>query len=190
MISFVLVFFLVQNFHTAKTEEESKIEVEEHSQTTEHEDNPKTPQIQKQNTSRSVILQAKSTTPQSNDPDMNIMEKDIFKVPDTETIPNPETTSEIYPGIYPTTRPTAHAAPPASTSSPEETTEIQIQPTQKHSKLSIFEETIVEMLNLPENIKELVSVSSPLPDLDLQTESQLPLEDFSLLDYLNNSNII
>ena len=37
----------------AKTEEESKIEVEEDSRTTEHEDNPETPQIQKQNTSRS-----------------------------------------------------------------------------------------------------------------------------------------
>ena len=46
------------------------------------------------------------------------------------------------------------------------------------------------MFNLPENIKELVPVSSPLPDLDLQIEPQLPLEDFSLLDYLNDSNII
>ena len=93
---------------------------------------------------------------------MNTMEKDILKVPDTETRPNPETTSEIYPGIYPSTRSTTCASPPASTSSPEETTEIQIHPTQKHSKLSIFEETIVEMFNLPENIKELVQVSSPL----------------------------
>ena len=48
-------------------------------------------------------------------------------------------------------------------------TSIQIHPTQKHSKLSIFEETIIEMFNLPENIKELVPVSSPLPDLELQT---------------------
>ena len=31
---------------------------------------------------------------------------------------------------------------------------------------------------LPENIKELVPVSSPLPDLDLQTEPQLLLEEF------------
>ena len=46
------------------------------------------------------------------------------------------------------------------------------------------------MFNLSENIKELVPVSSPLPDLDLQIETQLPLEDYSLLDYLNNSNII
>ena len=46
------------------------------------------------------------------------------------------------------------------------------------------------MFNLPENIKELVPVSSPLPDLDLQTEPQLLLEEFSLLDYLNDSNII
>ena len=48
--------------------------------------------------------------------------------------------------------------------------------------------TIIEMFNLPENIKELVPVSSPLPDLDLQTEPQLPLEEFSLLDYSNDSN--
>ena len=174
----------------AKTEEELKTEVEEDSQTTKHKDNPETPQIQKQNTSRSELLQAKSTTPQSNDKDMNTAKKDKCKVPDTETRPNPETTAEIHPGIYPTTRSTTCTAPPASTSSPEETTEIQIHPTQKHSKLSNFEETIVEMFNLPKNIKELVPVSSPLPDLDLQTEPQLPLEEFSLLDYLNDSNII
>ena len=173
-----------------KTDEESKIQVEEDSKTKENEDNPETSQIQKQNTSRSEMLQAQSTTPQSNDPDMNTMKKDIFKVPDTETRPNPETSSEIYPEIYPTTRSTAFATPPASTSSQEEISEIQIQSTQKQSKLSIFEETIIEMFNLPENIKELVSVSSPLPDLDLQIDPQLPLEDFSLLDYLNDSNII
>ena len=72
----------------------------------------------------------------------------------------------------------------------EKITEIQIQSTQKQSKLSIFEETIIEMFNLPENIKELFPASSPLPDLDLQIEPQLPLEDFSLLNYLNDSNII
>ena len=42
----------------AKTEEESKTEVEEDPQNTEHEDNPETSQIQKQNTSRSGMLQA------------------------------------------------------------------------------------------------------------------------------------
>ena len=46
------------------------------------------------------------------------------------------------------------------------------------------------MFNLPENIKELVPASSPLPDLDLQTELQLPLQEYSLLGYLNDSNII
>ena len=60
-----------------KTEEESNIEVEEDSQTTEHEDNPETSQIQKQNTSISEMLQAQSTTPQSNVPNMNTMEKDF-----------------------------------------------------------------------------------------------------------------
>ena len=173
-----------------KTDVEAKIQVEEDSQFKENEDNPETLQIQKQNTSRSEILQAQSTTPQSNDADMNTMKNDNFKVPDTETRPNPETCSEIYPEIYPTTRSTTCATLPASTSSQEEITEIQIQSTQKQSKLSIFEETIIEMFNLPENIKELVPASSPLPDLDLQIEPQLPLEDFSLLDYLNDSNII
>ena len=174
----------------AKIGEESKTEEEEDSQTTEYEDNPETPQIQKQNTSRSEMLQAKPTTPHSNDPDMTTMEKDISKVPDTETRPNPETSSEIYPEIYPTTRSTTCATPLASTSFQEDIPEIQIQSTQKQSKLRIFEETIVEMFNLPENIKELVPVSSPLPDLDLQIEPQLPLEDYSLLDYLNDSNVI
>ena len=139
-----------------------------------NEDNPETSQLQKQNTSRSEMLQAQSTTPQSNDPDMNTTKKDIFKVPDTETRPNPETSSEIYPEIYPTTISTTCATPPASTSSQEEISEIQIQSTQKQSKLSIFEETIIEMFNLPENIKELVPVSSHLPDLDLQIDPQLP----------------
>ena len=132
----------------------------------------------------------KPTTPHSNDPDMNTVEKDKCKVPDTETRPNPETTAEIYPVSYPTTRSTTCAAPPECRSSPAETTEIQIHPTQKHSKLSTFEETIVEMFNLTKNIKELVPVSSPLPELDLQTEPQLLHEEFSLLDYLNDSNII
>ena len=170
----------------AKTEEESKKEVEEDPQTTKHEDNPDTPQIQKQNTSRSELPQAKPATPQSNDPDTKT---DKYQVPDTETRPNPETTAEIYPGSYQTTRSTTCTAPPECRSSPAATTEIQIHPTQKHSKLSIFEETIIEMFNLPENIKELVPVSSSLPDLDLQTEPQLLLEEFSLLDYLNDSNI-
>ena len=174
----------------AKTGEELKAEVEEDSQTTEYEDNLETPQIQKQNTSRSEMMQAKPATLQSNDSDMNAMEIDISKVPDTETRPNPETSSEIYQEIYPITRSTACATPLASTSSQEDIPEIQIQSTQKQSKLSIFEETIVEMFNLSENIKELVPVSSPLPDLDLQIETQLPLEDYSLLDYLNDSNII
>ena len=48
----------------AKTGEESKTEEEEDSQSTEYEDSPETPQIQKQNTSRSEMLQAKPATPQ------------------------------------------------------------------------------------------------------------------------------
>ena len=173
-----------------KTDVEVKIQVEEDSQKKENEDNPQTPQIQIQNTSRSRILQVQSTTPQRNYPDMNVTKNDNFKAPDTETRLNPETSSEIYPEIYPTTRSTACATLPATTSFQEKITEIQIHSTQKQSKLSIFEETIIEMFNLPENIKELVPVSSPLPDLDLQIEPQLLLEDFSLLDYLNDSNII
>ena len=149
------------SLNEAKTGEESKIELEEDSQTTEYEDNAETPQIQKQNTSRSEMLQAKPTTPQSNDSDMNATKRDISKVPDTETRPNPETSSEIYPENYPTTRSTTCATLPASTSFQEDIPEIQIQSTQKQSKLSIFVETIVEMFNLSENIKELVPVSSP-----------------------------
>ena len=49
---------------------------------------------------------------------------------------------------------------------------------------------LIEMFNLSENIKELVPVSSPIPDLDLQTELALLLEEHSFLDYLNDSNII
>ena len=113
-----------------------------------------------------------STTTQSSDPDMNTKEEGILNVPDTDTRTNPETTAEIYSE----TRSTAYATPLASTSLEEEITEIQIQATQKQSKLSIFEETIIEMFNLPEN--------------KLQTVPQLPLEEYSLLDYLNDSNII
>ena len=174
----------------SKSGEESKIDVKKDCPITECEDNPETPQIQKLNISRSEILPAQPTTPQRTDPDINTTIEDLFKVPETETRPNLEATTEIYPEIYPTTRSTTCAAPLASTSPQEEISEIQIQSTQKYSKLSIFEETIVEMFNLPENIKELVPVSSPLPDLDLQIEPQLPLEDFSLLDNLNDCNII
>ena len=103
---------------------------------------------------------------------------------------DPETATEIHPEIYPETRSTAYATLSTTTSSQEEIPEIQIQPIQKQQKLSSFEETLIEMFNLPENIKELVPVSSPIPDLDLQTELALPLEENSFLDYLNDSNII
>ena len=153
------------------------------------EDNTETLKIQKQNTSRSEILTVQSETALSKDPDTDTMKECSMKIPNTETTQNPETPPEIYPEIYPETRSTAYATLPASTSSQEEITEIQIQPIQKHSKLSIFE-TLIVMFNLPENIKDLVPVSSPLPELDLRTEPQLPLEEYSLLDYLNDSNII
>ena len=121
---------------------------------------------------------------------MNTVKECNLEVPNTETDQDPETSTKIYPEIYPETRSTAYAALPVSTRSQEEITEIQIQPTQKQSNLSNFVETLIEMFNLPENIKELVPASSPLADLDLQTELQLPLEEYSLLDYLNDSNII
>ena len=136
-----------------KTKEESKIDLKKDCSTTECEDNPETPQIQKQNTSRSETLQVQPTTPQITDLDINATIEDLFKVPETETRPNPETTPEIYPEIYPTIRSTTCATSLASTSHQEEIPKIQIQSTQKHSKLSIFEETIVEMFNLPDNIK-------------------------------------
>ena len=135
-----------------KPDVESKIEVERIPSRKESGDNRETSKIQKQNTSRSEILPAQSRTTLSNDPDTDTMKECSLKVPNTETRQNPETPTEIYPEIYPETRSTAYTAPPASTSSQEEIAEIWIQPTQKHSKLSIFEETIIEMFNLSENI--------------------------------------
>ena len=144
--------------------------------------NPETPQIHKHPRSRSrSSAQATETT--LTNPDMNTAKK----MPNTE---DPETATEIYPEIYPETRSTAYAALPTTTSSQRVIKETQMQSIQKQQKLSSFEETLVEMFNLPENIKELVPVSSPIPDLDLQTELALPLEENSFLDYLNDSNII
>ena len=121
---------------------------------------------------------------------MNTAKENLFKMPNTETYQDPETSTEIYPEIYPETSSTTYVASPTTTSFQEEMTQMQIQPNQKQPKLSSFEETLIEMFNLPENIKKLVPVSSPIPDLDLQTELALPLEELSFLDYLNDSNII
>ena len=87
---------------------------------------------------------------------------------------NPDTeTPVIYREIYPQTRSTALLE--------ENPTEIPDQ---------TFEETIIEMFGLPENIKELIPVYSPIPDLTLDLDPALPLEDIDLLDYLNDNNII
>ena len=77
-----------------------------------------------------------------NNPDMNTAKEYPLKMPNTETDQDPETSTEIYPEIYPETRSTTYAASPTSTSSQEEITEIQIQPIQKQSNLSNFEETL------------------------------------------------
>ena len=53
-----------------------------------------------------------------------------------------------------------------------------------------FEESIIEMFGFPENTKELIPASSPIPDLTLDLGPALPLEDINLLDYLNENNII
>ena len=88
-----------------------------------------------------------------------------------------ETSTEIYPEIYPQTRSTTSLA----TGAREDLTEIQKQ---------TFEETIIEMLGLPENIKILIPASSPIPDLTLDLGPALLLEEIKLLDYVNDNNII
>ena len=79
----------------------------------------------------------------------------------------------IYQEIYPRTRSTAL---------------LEENPTEMQKQTS--EETIIEMFGLPENIKELIPVSSPIPDLTLDLGPALLLEDINLLDYLNDNNII
>ena len=117
-------------------------------------------EIQKPGTSRPSELQSEDTKLSTSNPDR---EEEIL--PDAET-------SEIYQEIYPQTR---------STTLFEDTAEMQKQ---------TFEETIIEMFGLPENIKELIPASSPIPDLTLDLRPALPLEDINLLDYLNENNII
>ena len=132
---------------TCKEELQSKIEVRKIEQFEETEDNPETPQIQKQPRSRPENLQVQATENILNNPDMNTVKECPLKMPNTETDQDPETSTEIYPEMYPETRSTAYAASPTSTSSQEEITEIQIQPTQQQSNPSNFEEILIEMFN-------------------------------------------
>ena len=44
------------------------------------------------------------------------------------------------------------------------------------------------MLNLPENIKDLVPVTSPISDIE--TALQLPIEENSILDYFADTDIL
>ena len=92
-----------------------------------------------------------------------------------EENPHDTETPVIYPEIYPGTRSTN------SLETRENPTEIQKQ---------TFEEAIIEMFGLPENIKELIPASSPIPDLSLDLGPALPLEENNFLDDLNDFNII
>ena len=109
-----------------------------------------------------------------------------MKLSNVETLQDTETSTEIYSEIYSETRSTA----PLNTGAGEDSTEIQIKQMQKETKPSTFEETIIEMFGLPENIKELIPATSPIPDLTLDLGPALPLEQINLLDYLNDNNII
>ena len=90
---------------TCKEELQSKTEVRKIQQFEETEDNPKTPQIQKQPRSRPENLQMQTTDNILNNPDMNTAKEYPLKMPNTET-DHPETSTEIYPEIYPETRST------------------------------------------------------------------------------------
>ena len=88
---------------TCKEELQSKTEVRKIEQFEETEDNPKTPQIQKQPRSRPENLQAQTTENILNNPDINTVKEHPLKMSNTET-DHAETSTEIYPEIYPETR--------------------------------------------------------------------------------------
>ena len=175
---------------TLKEELQLKTEVRKIQEFEETEDNPETSQIQIQPRSRPETLHAQDSDITLNNPEMNTTKEGLSKKFNAETVPDPETSTEIYQEIYHETRSTAYAALPTPTGSQEELTKKLIHPTQEQLELSKFEESLIEMFNLPQNIKELVPASSPIPDLDLQTALPLPLEENSFLDYLNDCNII
>ena len=61
---------------------------------------------------------------------------------------------------------------------------------QKQTNLSTLEEIIIEMFDLPKNIKELVLATSLIPDLSLKIGAALPLEKINLLNSLIDTNTI
>ena len=57
----------------------------------------------------------------------------------------------------------------------------------EHPNLNRFEETIIEVFDLPKNVKELVPATSPIPNINLEIGPALPPEEFSLLDYFEDN---
>ena len=128
------------------------------------------PEIYPKNKS-TTLLERRSlldTSTSTNDPDAEYMKQSKTGLEIAETLQKTEKSAEIYPQIYPVNR---SIAPLDTRDYLEDSQEIQIQPMQKQPKLSTFEETIIQMFELPENIKQLVPVNSPMPDLSLDLGS-------------------
>ena len=95
-----------------------------------------------------------------------------------------DNSTEIYPEIYPEN---SLGATRGSLQSRREDSTPKLQ---NCNELTKFEKEIIEMFELPENIKEITSSDNLQVDLDLQTSLNLPLEENSLLDLLIDSEIV
>ena len=116
-----------------------------------------------------------------------IKEKELEITTKETTKPNKASTVnsiEIYPEIYPENN------PGATRGSLQSRREDSTPKLQNCNELTKFEQEIIEMFELPENIKEITSSDNLQVDLDLQTSLNLPLEENSLLDLLIDSDII
>ena len=113
-----------------------------------------TSEIQKPGTSRPSHLQVQDARTSTSIPDTETMKQSKKKLSNAETLQDTETPTEIYPENRSTT-------PLDNRCLGEDSQEIQIQLMQKQTKLSTFEEIIIAMFELPENIKELVPATYP-----------------------------
>ena len=112
---------------------------------------------------------------------MDSSKQEESNVTTTLTETSMERRTEIYPEIYPEN---SLGATRGSLQSREE------ESTPHMHKLSNFEKELIEMFEIPENFKETSSLDSIQVDLDLQTTLNLALEENSLLDLLNDSEIV
>ena len=112
--------------------------------------------------------------------ELEITTKDTTKLNEAST----ESSTEIYPEIYPEN--SLGATRDSLQSRREEST----PKSQNFNELTKFEKEIIEMFEIPENIKEITSSDILQVDLDLQTSLNLPLEENSLLDLLIDSEIV